>query len=242
MPRMSASWKASVPMDGRADLPGDGDDRHRVHVGVGERGDEVRRAGAGGRHADADLAGRGGVALGGVAGALLVADQDVPHLDRVEQRVVGRAGSRRPGMPKTVSTSIASSESTRLCAPVTSIGVRALACCATCAGLGALGATGTTGVAGLVSLTAVTVSLGQPLSAAVVRAQKNPPVPWRDDGGSASDLKSIRRAGKVRGLGPQVNSPPGPYAVSTGETADPTIRNREVAHPRMPRRGRVALR
>ena len=60
-------------------------------------------------------------------------------------------------MPKTVSTSIASSESTRLCAPVTSMGVRALACCATCAGLGALGATGTTGVAGLVSLTAVTV-------------------------------------------------------------------------------------
>src|SRR6187200_311210 len=111
-------------------------------------------------------------------------------------------------MPKTVSTSIASSESTRLCAPVTSMGVRAFACCATCAGLGALGATGTTGCAGLVSLTAVTVSLGQPLSAAVVRAQKNPPVPVRDDGGSAPDLKSIRRAGKVRGLGPQVNSPP----------------------------------
>ena len=70
-------------------------------------------------------------------------------------------------MPKTVSTSIASSESTRLWAPVTSIGVRARACCATCAGLGALGVlwalgalggTGATGVAGLVSLTAVTAS------------------------------------------------------------------------------------
>ncbi len=57
MPRMSASWKASVPIAGRADLAGDGDHRHRVHVGVGDRGDQVGRARAGGRHADADLAG-----------------------------------------------------------------------------------------------------------------------------------------------------------------------------------------
>ena len=75
---------------GRVHLTGDGDDRHRVHVGVGERGDQVGRARARGGHADADPAGRGGVALGRVAGALLVADQDVAHLDRVEQRVVGR--------------------------------------------------------------------------------------------------------------------------------------------------------
>ena len=40
------------------DLAGDGDDRHRVHVGVGDRRDEVRGARAGRRHADADLAGR----------------------------------------------------------------------------------------------------------------------------------------------------------------------------------------
>src|SRR5688572_23389424 len=81
-------------------------------------------------------------------------------------------------MPNTVSTSMASSDMTRLWAPVTSIGVRARACCATCAGLGALwppepagalwppepaGALwpmGTTGFAGLVSLTAVHRTLG----------------------------------------------------------------------------------
>ena len=75
---------------GAGDLAGDRDDRHGVHVGVGERRHEVRRAGAGGRHADADLAGRGGVALGRMAGALLVADEDVADLLRVEHRVVGR--------------------------------------------------------------------------------------------------------------------------------------------------------
>ena len=89
MPWMSASWKASVPIAGRGHLAGDRDDRHRVHVGVGDRGDQVGRARAGGGHADADLAGGLRVAGGGVAGALLVADQDVPHL-RVEQRVVRR--------------------------------------------------------------------------------------------------------------------------------------------------------
>ena len=63
---------------------------HRVHVGVGDRRDEVGGARAGGRHADADLAGGAGVALGRVAGALLVADQDVADLGGVHQRVVGR--------------------------------------------------------------------------------------------------------------------------------------------------------
>jgi hypothetical protein len=57
-------------------------------VGVGDRGHQVGGAGAGGRHADADFAGRLGVTGGGVAGALLVADQDVAHLDGVHQRVV----------------------------------------------------------------------------------------------------------------------------------------------------------
>ena len=82
MPTMSASWKASVPIEVREHLAGDADDRHRVHVGVGDRGDEVGRAGAGGRDRDADLVGCGGVALGGVAGALLVAHQDVAELGR----------------------------------------------------------------------------------------------------------------------------------------------------------------
>ena len=73
----------------RAHLPGDRDHRHRVHVRVRDRRHEVRRAGARGGHADAHLAGGGGVPLGGVAGALLVADEDVP--DRgVHEGVVRR--------------------------------------------------------------------------------------------------------------------------------------------------------
>ena len=47
-----------------------------VHLGVGDAGDEVRRAGAAGGHADADLAGGAGVALGREAAALLVPRQD----------------------------------------------------------------------------------------------------------------------------------------------------------------------
>ena len=89
MPWMSASWKASVPIAGAGHLAGDRDHRHRVHVRVGDRRDQVGRARAGGGHADADLAGGLRVAGGGVPGALLVADQDVAHL-RVEERVVRR--------------------------------------------------------------------------------------------------------------------------------------------------------
>ena len=89
MPRMSASWKASVPMALAPTWPGDGDERNGVHVGVGERGHQVGGARARGRHAHAHPAGRRGVPLGGVAGSLLVPDQDVP--DRgVHQRVVRR--------------------------------------------------------------------------------------------------------------------------------------------------------
>ena len=80
-----------VGADQRAtDLAGDGDHRHRVHLGVGQRGDQVGGAGARRRHAYADLAGGVRVAAGGVAGALLVADQHVAQLFRVEQRVVDR--------------------------------------------------------------------------------------------------------------------------------------------------------
>ena len=80
-----------VGADQRAGLlPGDGDQRDRVHVRVGDRGDQVRRARAGGGHAHPDLAGGLRVAGGRVPGALLVADQHVPHPGGVQQRVVGR--------------------------------------------------------------------------------------------------------------------------------------------------------
>jgi hypothetical protein len=71
-------------------LPGDGDHGHRVHVRVGERGDQVGRARSRCGDADPGSAGRLGIAGGGMTGALLVPDQDVAHTAGVEQRVIGR--------------------------------------------------------------------------------------------------------------------------------------------------------
>ncbi len=91
-----------VRPDRRArDLTGHRDDRHGVHVGVRDRRDQVGRARAAGRHADADLAGRRGVALRGVPGALLVTHQDVADPLGVEQRVVRRE-DRAAGDPEDV--------------------------------------------------------------------------------------------------------------------------------------------
>ena len=62
---------------GPADLAGYGDHRHGVHLGGCEAGDQVGGAGAAGRDTHADLAGRAGVAIGGVGGGLFVAGEDV---------------------------------------------------------------------------------------------------------------------------------------------------------------------
>ena len=84
-----------VGADERArDLTGDGHQRDGVHVGVGQRRDEVRRTRTGGRHAHADAAGGVRVALGRMAGALLVTREDVTDLRGVHQRVV--QGKDRP--------------------------------------------------------------------------------------------------------------------------------------------------
>ena len=65
--------------------------------------------GPGRRDRDSDLSGGARVALGHVACALLVAGQHVPHGRAPRDRVVGRAGSRRPGIPKATSTPSSSS-------------------------------------------------------------------------------------------------------------------------------------
>ena len=65
------------------------DERDRVHVGVGERRDDVRRAGTARHHRHAGPPGHLRVALGHVPGALLVAHEDVADR-RVEDRVVDR--------------------------------------------------------------------------------------------------------------------------------------------------------
>ena len=78
-----------------AHLAGDEDGRDRVEHRVGDRRDQVGRARAGGGEGDADLAGGLGVALGGVPGALLVADLDMPEIgvdEGVVDRQVGPAG------------------------------------------------------------------------------------------------------------------------------------------------------
>ncbi len=74
----------------RAHLAGDADERRRVHPGVGDRRDEVRRARArrGDRHSGPSR--RACVPLGHVACALLVAGEHVAHGRAARERVVER--------------------------------------------------------------------------------------------------------------------------------------------------------
>ena len=57
-------------------LAGDGDQRHRIHVSIGNGRDEVGGAGAAGGHANAGLAGGAGISFRGEGAALLVARQN----------------------------------------------------------------------------------------------------------------------------------------------------------------------
>ena len=72
-----------------AHLAGNSHHRDRVHIGVAQRSYEVRRTRATGDHDHAWPARHLGVALGHMAGALLVADEDVAYR-RVQYGVVGR--------------------------------------------------------------------------------------------------------------------------------------------------------
>ncbi len=74
----------------RRHLAGDADERDRIEQGVGEAGDRVGRAGTRGDEQHADLAGRAGVAFGGVRGALFMAHENVAKLVLAENRVVDR--------------------------------------------------------------------------------------------------------------------------------------------------------
>ena len=80
----------SVVADHRGrNLAGQHDHRGGIHVGVGDAGDGVGRAGAGGNEHDAGPSADARIALGHVSRALFVADEDVLDL-RVEESVVGR--------------------------------------------------------------------------------------------------------------------------------------------------------
>ncbi len=76
-------------MNGGGDLAGDGDQWHRIHRRVGDAGDEIGRAGAGGGDAHAGLAGGARIRIGRERGSLLMAHQDVAQL-RARQRVIDR--------------------------------------------------------------------------------------------------------------------------------------------------------
>ena len=80
-------------------LPGDGHHRHTVHLGIGERGDEVGGPRSAGGHADPDPAGAASESLGGKSASLFVSRQDGPEPVRiVDQRLVQRhAGSAGVG-------------------------------------------------------------------------------------------------------------------------------------------------
>ena len=71
----------------RGHLPGDADHRHRIQQRVGDAGDEVRRAGARGRDANADATAVARVAVRGQRGRLLMPHQHVLHR-AAEQGVV----------------------------------------------------------------------------------------------------------------------------------------------------------
>ena len=70
--------KRVLAQQARADVAGDAHDGRGVHIGGGDAGDQVRRARAGRREADAHLARRARIAVRRVAGALFVRGQDVP--------------------------------------------------------------------------------------------------------------------------------------------------------------------
>ncbi len=74
----------------RRHLPGDADERDRIHQGVGQAGDGVGGAGAGGDEQHADLAGRAGVALGRMGRAAFLAHEHMADLVLAEQRIVDR--------------------------------------------------------------------------------------------------------------------------------------------------------
>jgi hypothetical protein len=76
----------------RRHLAGDREQRHRIEIRVREPGQQIGRAGPGGREADADAAARARIAVGGQRRTLLM-----PHEDVLERRIHERVVDRHDG-------------------------------------------------------------------------------------------------------------------------------------------------
>lgn len=79
-----------APQERSVDLSRDGDDRHGVHEGRRKARDEICRAGARRRDADADLARSARVAVGCVRGILFVCHEDFPDVRVLIKCIVKR--------------------------------------------------------------------------------------------------------------------------------------------------------
>jgi hypothetical protein len=88
------------------DLADQGDDRHRLGVGVVDADREVGGARPARGEADADLVGAAGEAVGHVGGALLVADGDVAHAIVLGERV-DQVHHRRPRQAEDMADALA---------------------------------------------------------------------------------------------------------------------------------------
>src|SRR5262245_37090043 len=87
--------KGILAQEVRRNVAGNGDDRYRIAVGIGNAGHEVGRSGARGRQTDAHLSGGSGKSLSRMGGALFVlyADAaDIVLLEHVENLQIGPAG------------------------------------------------------------------------------------------------------------------------------------------------------
>ena len=71
-------------------LTGDGHQGNRIHVGIGDAGDQIRSAGTRGGHADTGLTGHTGISLGRKSSTLLVAGKDGTDFLRLGQGLMDR--------------------------------------------------------------------------------------------------------------------------------------------------------
>ncbi len=79
----------------RGDLAGNADQWDRVHIGIGDAGDQVGGTGTGGGHTDSDLAGGARIGVCGKRRALLMAHKDMLQAGTGQGVIDGHDGAAR---------------------------------------------------------------------------------------------------------------------------------------------------